>query len=334
MPVIFSESSGVADSVFGKVQAPVRAFVEERAEEFEKNSVLKDLFHMGSSQNYGDLYTGMTSFDDFEPVGENGAYPETSMQEGYQKLLVYETWKLSFALSAEIMEDGKIMDLTKQPRKFMTAYGRTREKFGAALYGCAMNGASTMTYKGKTYSLAGADGQKLFSKTHPSKVKGGDQTNMFSNAFSVDALGRAESAMHVFKDDNGQILDVAPDTIVIPDDADLKKDVFAAIGADKEPTTANNAFNYQFGRWKVIVWSYLNQFITAGAKPWVLLDSKFNETYEGAVWNDRIPLSLRSTIDENTDANVWRGRARFNACFNDWRFACCGGMTGGTSLGA
>jgi hypothetical protein len=43
-------------------------------------------------------------------------------------------------------------------------------------------------------------------------------------------------------------LGLVPDTIIIPNDAMLKKEVFAAIGADKDPNTANNGFNFQFGR--------------------------------------------------------------------------------------
>ena len=82
----------------------------------------------------------------------------------------------------------------------------------------------------------------------------------------------------------------------------------------------------------MICWPYLNQFITAGTAPWVLLDSKYNQEYGGAVWNDRIPLAVRSTIDENTDANVWRGRSRFNATFHDWRFAAIGGVSTGEEL--
>lgn len=50
------------------------------------------------------------------------------------------------------------------------------------------------------------------------------------------------------------------------------------------------------------------------------------------MWNDRIPLAVRSTIDENTDANVWRGRSRWNATFNDWRFAAIGGISTGEEL--
>ena len=332
MNIIFSESSGLNDSIYGKCQAPIRMFLEKRGEEFEQNSVLKNLFFMGKSGNYADMMTTMTAMSGFEPVGENGAYPLDGMQEGYQKLLKYQTWKDSFSVSKEMMEDGKLMDMRKQPAAFMTSYNRTRELFGAALYGAAMNGTGSVTFKGVKFDLTGADGSNLFAKEHAPKVSGDKQCNCFKDAFSVDALGKLETAMHLFRGDNDEILDVAPDTILIPEIATLKKDVFAAIGADKDPVSANNAFNYQYGRWNVIVWPYLNQFVTKGTSPWVLLDSKYNETYGGAVWNDRVQLEVRSTIDENTDANVWRGRSRFNAAFNDWRFAAIGGVATGNAL--
>ena len=333
MKIIFSEGSGLNDSIYGKCQAPIRMFLEQRGEQFEQQSVLKDLFLMGKSENYGDMMTSMTAMSGFEPVGENGAYPVDGMQEGYQKMLVYDTWKDSFAISAEMIEDSKVLDMKKQPAAFITSYNRTREMFGAALYGGAISGKAAATYKGKAFDISTADGVTLFNTKHPGKVSKKEQSNKFSDAFSVDALSKMETAMHLFRGDNDEILDVAPDTILIPESATLKKEVFAAIGADKEPTSSNNAFNYQYGRWTVIVWSYLNQFVTTtGTVPWVLLDSKYNQTYGGAVWNDRVKLAVRSTVDENTDANVWRGRSRFNAAFNDWRFAAVGGVSGGTTL--
>ena len=57
----------------------------------------------------------------------------------------------------------------------------------------------------------------------------------------------------------------------------------------------------------------------------------YNEAYGGAVWFDRVNLEVRSELAGN-DANVWKGYARWSAGFNDWRFACCGGISGGTQL--
>lgn len=332
MPIIFSESSNLANTIYGKCEAPIRMFLEQRSEAFDNNSLLKDLFLMGTSENYGDLLTTMTAMNGFRPVGENGAYPSDSMEEGYQKMIVYETWKDQFQISQEMIEDAKLMDMKKQPAAFMTGYERTRELFGAAIYAGFMSKGSTVKFRGRNFDIKGADGKPICATDHPAKVKGKVQSNCFSNAFSASILGKVETQMQNFRGDNDEILDVAPTTILIPNDAEMKNDVFAAIGADKEPTTANNAFNYQYGRWSVIIWPYLNQFLAEGAKPWALIDPTYNEDYGGAVWNDRIPLTVRSSVDENTDAAVWRGRARFNATGNDWRFIAFGGITGGTDL--
>ena len=330
--ITFSEAPNIAGSIYGEAQAPIRMLLQKRGEEFEQQSILKDLFMMGTSENFGDIFTSLTGMDGFDPVGENGAYPVDGMEEGYQKFLRYETWKNSFQISEEMIEDAVAMNLRKAPENFYTSYYRTREKFGIALFGGAVQGLSKVLYRGKYFDTTSADGVCMFHTQHKPKVKGDKQSNMFSDAFDVDALSKMETAMQNFKGDNDEILEVQPDTIVIPNLASLKKSVFAAIGADKDPNTANNGFNFQFGRWNVIVSNYLNQFIKKGTAPWILMDSRYNQTYGGAVWNDRVALKVRSTIDDNTDANVWRGRSRFNACFNDWRFAAVGGVEAGLVL--
>jgi len=325
-----TESSGLVDSIFGDSQAPIRLTIEKKAEACEENSMLPFLFSMDRSKHFGEKFTTLTAMDGFAPVGENGNYPEDSMQEGYSKFLEHMTWKDSFSLSRELVEDSISIDLRKKPTAFVAGYYRTRERFGAALFAAAMSGASTASFGGKSFDVNAADGEKLFSAAHPSKVAGGNQSNIFSDVFSADALAAAECAMQNFKGDNGEVLNIAPDTIVIPNDYALKKEVFSVIGADKDPATANNGFNYQFGRWNVIVWPYLNSGISG--KPWMLIDSNYNNEYGGAVWLDRTDLDVRSTIDDNTDANVWYGYARFIAGFNDWRFACVGGAADGTAL--
>ena len=330
--IIFSENSAKNNAVFGKCQAPIQAFLEQRGEAFQQLSLLPYLFKMGKSENFGDLLTTMTAMNGFKPVGENGTYPMDEMEQGYEKLLQYETWKDQFAISQEMMEDSKLMNLNQRPEQFISGYYRTRERFGASLYGAAIMGSSHSTFEGKKWDVTGADGVTVFHTGHKPKVKGGTQCNKFKDVFSTDALSAAESAMHLFKGDNGEVLSITPNTIVIGEDPDLKKEVFGVIGADKDPATANNAFNYHFGRWTVIVNPYLNEFITGTDHPWILMDSRYNNMYGGAVWNDRVPLTMKSYIENSNDANMWNGRSRFNAVFNDWRFACLGGVSSGTAL--
>ena len=330
--ITFSEGSGLADSIYGKSQAPIRRFLEKRGEAFEQKSIVKEIFAMETSNHWAEKFTTMTAMEGFKPVGENGAYPMDNIQEGFDKTLEHMVWKDRFSISKEMVDDAKVMDLKKQPAAFITGYYRTREKFGAALIGSAIAGNTKINFGGKMFDVTTADKKPLFSKEHPEKLTKKTQSNLFADDFSVDALGAMETAMQDFRGDSDEILDVAPDTILIPNDYALKKAVFEAIGADKDPETSNNGFNYQYGRWNVIIWPYLNQYITAGTSPWVLLDSRYNNEYAGAVWLDRKTLEVKSHIDDNNDANVWSGYARFTAGFNDWRFAAVGGVTGGTDL--
>lgn len=166
------------------------------------------------------------------------------MQEGFSKFLEHMTWKNSFSLSREIVEDGKLMDLKKQPAGFITSYYRTREKFGAALLGAAITGATSTKFYGKTFSTLGADGKCLFAKEHPSALGKKKQSNLFADGFSSDALAAAESAMQDFRGDNEEVLDVAPTTILIPNEYTLKRDSSPRSAQTKTrtpPTTASTS---------------------------------------------------------------------------------------------
>lgn len=330
--ITFGFASHVADSVFGYSQAPIRQIIESRAEEFEQKSILPSVFAIEKTDKPMDKFTAMTAMGDFTPVGENGAHPLTGWEESYSKIIEQETWKNSFSITREAIDDAVAINLKKKPMQFVTAYYRTREKFGAQMFGEAIKLSNSFTLNGKVFNCQTADGVDLFSTAHTSKTGAANQSNYFADAFSVDALSAMETAMQNFKGDNDNLLSVSPDTILIPNEYSLKKAIFAAIGADQDPATANNGYNYQFGRWKVIVWADLNAYITSGTKPWIMIDSNYNKEYTGAIWLDRVPLEVTSDIDVNTNANVWRGYSRFSAGFNDWRFAAVGGVASGTAL--
>lgn len=330
--IIFSEGSGVADSIFGKSQEPIKALIEENVEAFRQFSAIDRIFNRQSTKNFAEKFTSETSLGDFADVGENGVYPATSMQEGYSKTLVPTTWKSSFEVTQELMEDAKIGKIKSRANIFTASYNRTREKFAAGLV--AGGTGATMTFGGKTYDTTAADGKPLFSASHPS-ITGGTsvQSNLFSGGFSATIMDTVQEKMQKFTDDNGNLLNLAPDTIVIPNVGALKRKVLAVVGSELDPATSNNAVNFQAGLWNVVVWPYLPATI-GGKEYFIMLDSQFKEHYECLPWLDRVKLTVKSDIEPTTDANVFKGRARFGAGFNNWRcIALCGeGVTGGTAL--
>ena len=332
--IVISISSRVVDSIYGNSQAPIRSYVMKRAEAFEQESLLPKLFRMERSRHWAEQYGGETAMENFVPVGEGGSYPLTGFEESFQKTLVNETWKQSFAITRELVDDAQLGKMKQRANKLMTSYYRTREMFGRNLYAGGLLGTEVQI-GGKKFSTASADGKKLFATDHIAKVKGNKQSNAFAGEFTAANLDAVETMMQNTKGDNGELLAIAPDTILIPNDAALKRQVFEVVGADKDPDSGDNGFNFQFGRWNVIVDPYLTmalQQLGVQTAPWILLDSKFIQENDGAIWQDRVKLELSSEIDDNNDNNKWKGYARFTGGFVDWRFAAAGGVSGGTAL--
>lgn len=330
-----SIGSGLVDSVYGNCQVPLKSYLLKKGEAFEQGSVLTKLFREENSKHWAESYGGETAMDDFDPVGEGGAYPKTGFEETYKQTIQNETWKQSFSVTQELVEDGHLATMKQRANKLITSYDRTREQFGRMLYAGGLYGTS-VKIGNKTFKTSSADGKALFALNHPCKVKGNPQSNLFAGDFNADNLAKVEEKMQNTVGDNGELLAVNPDTIWIPNDAALKKTVFEVIGADKDPATANNSFNFLFGRWNVIVDPYLTLALRklgkTDAKPWILLDSRFIQENDGAILQNRVKLHVSSEIDKSNDNNVWKGRARFSGGFADWRFAAAGGMTGGTEL--
>lgn len=328
---IISKVSGENSSFYGLSAEPIFFIMEKEAESWEQMSAIPKLFNRHNSESFAEKLTSKTSMRGPMPVGEGGAYPKDDFREGYSKSLYHETFKDQFSITREMAKDNITLKIDSEATGFTSGFYRGQEDFAAAIIG---NGGSTsFNWRGKSFKSDSADGVALFSTAHTS-ITGEytNQSNAFSDAFSVDALSAVETAMQDFRDDNGVVLNISPDTIVIPNLYDLKRDVFAAIGADKDPATANNGSNFQFGRWNVIVWPYLNTYIGSGNKPWFLLDSRYNNTAKGLVWFDREKLEVTPWIDRNNDNYVWNGYARWSAGANNWRAICRAGISGGTTL--
>ena len=329
--MIISIASGVVDSMFGKSQEPIKAFIVSRNETWEEKSIISEVFKMDSTSNFAEKYSYETAIEDFEIVGENGNYPEGSFQEGYDKVIYPEEFKRRFKLSQTLAEDGKVGSIGKsEGAKLTDAWWRTRERFGAKMF---TNGISTtMDFGGKTgLNIACADDLAVFSESHTS-ITGGTavQSNLYDLEYTYDNLSYVETMMQNFTDDDGNLLNLMPNQIVIENDARLKARVFETLGTEYKPGTADNDGSFQFGRWNIVVWPYLGSptGITATKAWWFIMDTMWNETYNGAVWLDRIDLTIISYIDENTDANIWKARGRYGAGFNDWRcfLACIPGL--------
>lgn len=333
--IIYSEGSGLNNSIIGKQLAPIRAVLNENAEAFENKSMIKELFYMDKSKHFAEHYTSETALGLFQDVGEGGKGPVNGFQEGFGKTIEPFVWKNNFVVAKEMLDDALFGKIKSRANAFMTSYGRTREMFAAAMLAGGINKKTVIW--GKSYDTTGADGVELFSKSHPSATMGTKflQSNMFKAAFSTSIMDQVQENMQSFCDDDKNLLALAPDTIIIPNNAKQKRDVLAAIGSELDPNTNNNAMNFQCGLWNLLIWPYLPK--TLGGQPYFMMaDKQFLQDYMCMPWIDRKPLEVSNYKDENTDDIVYKGYARYGAGFNNWRgIAICGaGLTNGTELTA
>lgn len=336
---IYSEGSGLNNAVIGKKLAPVRAVISESVEAFENASLIDKLFFMDKSKGWAANYSSETSLSGFQDVGEGGAFPQDSFQEGFDKTIQFRVWKDQFTVTKEMLDDASVGKIKSKANMFAQAYGRGREQYAATLLAGGIG--KNVTFKNKVYDTTSADGVPLFSKVHPSKTKGAKQvqSNLFKAIWSdgskklMDVMDAVQEKMQDFTDDDGNILSVMPDTIIIPNSAKLKRAVFAAVGSELDPDSSNNAMNFQMGLWNVLIWPYLPKVL--GDKEYFMMaDSQFLQNYMCLPFVDRVPLQVDSHLDDNTWNTVFQGYARYGAGFNNWRgIAICGeGMLEATEL--
>lgn len=329
-----SIDSGVNNTIFGDIQGPLSMLIQQEYARFQNSEftqwdkIFKEFQLETHSASIGE--TGSIGL--FEDVGENGAYPISDLRDGFLKTLKAEEWKNSFGISQTMMEDKLDFVLKDQSKQLVSSYYRTKNAFFWGLLGAALNNSDYVTAKKNKISIKAKDNVNLFSQNHKMSNAGGSICNAFSDPFSKTALGKIAEKMQNMKDDNGEILGLVPDTIIIPNIEAAKDDVFGVIGAHNDPdTAAGNKYNYQFGNWTVIVAPWLVPYQPQDGYNWIVMDSQYNEDAHGALDVERIPLGITSKIADN-DVNMWKGRCRFSGAFNEFRAFAAGGVSFGASM--
>ena len=331
--VIISEASGLLQSEFGKLQAPLASYIEKHGDIVASEEKLWErIFDTRESKHFGEAYSYETDMDDMVPVGEAGDYPSTGYQEGYNQLISNMTFKQSFEITMEAIEDGVLTDLKRKADKMTRGYHRSVARLKAQMIGEALKGNTSFTLNGFSFSTKCMDTACVFSTSHAPKVSGANQCNLFSDAFSTTALFKAKLKMQSVKDDDGNTLSLHPNIILIPSASPtLVQNVLVAVGSLKVPGSGNNDINVHYGDWEVLVSDYLNDYITSGTSPWILFDEAYNKEANGNIFQKRTDLVIRSELAAN-DNNVWKARARHGIGFVDFRQMLAGGVSGGSSL--
>jgi hypothetical protein len=182
-----------------------------------------------------------------------------------------------------------------------------------------------MTFNKARVDLTSADKLPLFHKAHPyatDKMKGKTQSNYFYANIAADAEN-LQKAMHTlavtmrnFKDENGDNMGFVADTLIIPCNRPaLEAAAKIVCGTERAAGSNNNDINTQYGNWNLVV---LDGWETEDDR-FMVMSSDANESLLGNMFFNRVPLDIRSGIDDHTRNMYWNGYCRFGVGFATWK---------------
>ena len=258
------------------------------------------VFNVMSSNKAKEYTLGAGGFGDWKEY--KGAIEYDDADQGYKTTFTHTEFARGFKVERKLVDDDLYNIINQRPAGLALAAMRKREKDAADIFNNAF--ASGM----------GADSQYLCDGSHPASPANtaSTQSNAGTTAISRDAIIATRKLMRSFEDDRGELINVNPDTLVIP--PELEDAVYPLTNSVLQPGGANNDANYiaSLGL-RVVVWDYLTD-----ANNWFMVDSMLAKQH--LLWFDRVPLefAMDPTSDFSLEAR-YRGYYRSSVGWSDWR---------------
>lgn len=331
MAIVISKNSALNDDLWKPVAQVVNAvLMDTDSEKTEHDKLVGQLAIEKKSKKYAEKQTSLTSLSSFSITGEGEAAPMDDFQEGTPKLIIHNTFKKTVDMTREMLDDGDIDGMKTMAQQLVKAYKRTRAELATQFLAAQ---SATFSYGGKTnLDRMTGDGLDLFATNHKSvKADVATQSNVFTNAFSLDMLIRLGSIMRNFQNESGQVTGYVANKIIIPGNCwQMEETIKRIIASDHVISSDFNDVNTQKGKWELVVdplWQ-----AQAGKNPYIIMSDEANKAYNGTVFYDRVALDVKNEVDLDTRNLRYNGYCRMSVGANNWRHLILGGADVGTTL--
>src|SRR3990167_7827422 len=251
----------------------------------DKPDPIPVIFNMKSSDRSIEQSTGIVGFGSAREIQEGASVSYEDMVQGYDKTYTHLKYGLGFKVSDESVDDGEFDFIAKGSNHFNRAFNS---------------------------SYSGGDAKELCATDHP-LIGGGTEQNELSTSadLAVASLRTALNDLEDMTDDNGLLLNIKPEVLLIPNE--LEFDAEELLKSSLRPDTAENALNafLSIGKMRPVVWNYLTD-----NDAWFMLSSKDEHDLK---WYDRKPMVVLHDRDFDSDANKVKISMRFSSGWNDFR---------------
>jgi len=222
-------------------------------------------------------YNGSIEYDEFDEL-DLSTYTHKHYVKGVR-------------IPVTLIEDEEYNLINQMVQEHAMSFARTRAYHMVSVF----NNAFSSTY-------TGPDGKALCATNHSSGTKP-YFNNKGTSALSHDAVVATREAMRGWKDENGHILLLNPDTIIVP--VGLEAEADEIVNSVQRSDNANNAINANRRL------GYIVEPLLSDSNNWFVVDSLMARTY--LKWYDRVAPSF--TEDPTSDYNLemkMRGRMRYS----------------------
>ena len=258
-----------------------------------------------------DLFNVMRSDQAFEKTSQVGTVPDfaefkgkisaVTPVQGYDKTYTFTEYSAKIEIQRKLAADDQYRVMNRLPKGLATSASRSREKLGAQLFSLAF-----------TFEPTDGDGAELCASDHDSNVLStANQSNEGTLSLSATNVETTRINMHAFKDDQGELISVNPDTITIP--RALEQTGWEIINTKGKVDTAENNANFHQGKYKLVVWDRLSD-----TNNWFMTDYSMQKEY--LLWWNREPVQFFQDKDSNTLVAIYLGYYRIGTGWDDWRF--------------
>lgn len=261
--------------------------------QFVLNSAVMPLYSPMPSGGAAERTRGLEGLASWEE--SNGPINYDDFEEGNLKTFTHRVFKKGIRLTREEIEDNQVNLMQNKVRLLAESGTRTIAEHMANPF---INAFST-----SGDGAGAADGLALCSATGRSTGKM-NLANKGTTALDATAVKATRALMRKFKDSRGAILNVNPDTLVVP--VDLEENAYVIAESTLKSGSANNDANINLNRLNVIVEPMLTD-----ANDWFMVDSRLARLHLHWFWRV-MPEFKEDPTGEYNDELRMRGYARFS----------------------
>ena len=272
--------------------------------------IMEMLFGVETSTRYEEQYQGMGAMGLVPPF--DGTVPYTDFDAGYRVDIRNYEFALGMQVERRLVDDDQFNQIKRRASNMADAFNISIETDAANVF---INGFTDDGTNRMGASTNGADAVALLSAAHPYSPanSGTTQSNEGTLALTIDNLDTTRQNMRNFTDDQGQLLGVNPDMLLVPPELERTATQLVSERAIYEPNSAQYDVNMFSGRFRPVVWDRLTD-----SNAWFLIDSVLMKQH--LLWQWRIRPEFAQAEDFDGLTAKFRGYMRYGIGWTDWKW--------------